>query len=238
MRPRFNHYTSNLIRVCSPAALSTTATRTVTITTNGGGNGGTTTLIETISSCTSSTTDYVTITANGVVTTTTVTVPTTTTSTVTTGGTTVTVPASTSTVTSTQTATTTDTKTVTNNEIVTTTATTTSTFTLEFTTTITADNCAATDPGVPSYGSCSDPTIRYEYGLDGRTDYSYTTNNQADFPFGSSPNIDPVDGLVCNRLRSPCNAPEETVQRCLEAAEIVSQLSGQEAADVWNQLMT
>jgi hypothetical protein len=196
------------------------------------------TLVETISSCTSTTTDYETVTANGVTVTTTDYVPTTTTTTVTTGGATVTVPASTTTVTSTRTSTTTDTITVTNNQIETRTITTTDTFTLEFSTTVTADGCAVTDPGTPSYGSCSDPTIVYEYGLDGRTDYSYTTNNQADFPFGSSPDIGPVDSLICNRLRSPCNAPEETVQRCLEAAEIAGQFSGEEAADVWNDLMT
>jgi hypothetical protein len=145
------------------------------------------TLVETISSCTSTTTDYETVTANGVTVTTTDYVPTTTTTTVTTGGATVTVPASTTTVTSTRTSTTTDTTTVTNNQIETRTVTTTDTFTLEFITTVTADGCAVTDPGTPSYGSCSDPTIVYEYGLDGRTDYSYTTNSQADFPFRSSP---------------------------------------------------
>lgn len=195
-------------------------------------------MVETISSCTSTTTDYETVTADGVTITTTVDVPTTTTSTVTTGATTVSVAASTTTVTSSFTTTTTDTTTVTDREIEASTVTTTDTFTLEFTTTVTADSCAVTDAGSPSDGSCSDPTIVYEYGLDGRTDYSYTTNNQADFPFGSSPTIDSVASLICNRLQSPCNAPQETVQRCWEAVAIANQFEGQEAADVWNDLMT
>lgn len=213
----------------------------MTVTTiggGGGGNGGTTTMIETISRCTATTTDYETVTANGVISDSTVTVPTTVTSTVTTGGASVTVAGDTTTITSTQTSTSTDTITITNNQIETSTVTTTDTMTLEFTTTVSAGGCAITDPASPNDGTCGDTTIVWEYGLDGRTDYSFTTTNQADFPFGSSPTIDPVAQLICNRLRSPCNAPEETVQRCLETAEIASQFSGQEAADVWNDLMS
>jgi hypothetical protein len=110
--------------------------------------------------------------------------------------------------------------------------------TLHVSTTVTADNCEVTDPSIPGYGSCGDPTIVWEYGLDGRTDYSYTTTNQADYPFGSSPTINSVTALICNRLRSPCNAPDDVVDRCWEATAIADQFEGQEAADVWNELMT
>ncbi|KAJ5668881.1 hypothetical protein N7462_009951 [Penicillium macrosclerotiorum] len=88
------------------------------------------------------------------------------------------------------------------------------------------------------YGICSDPTILYEYGLDDRTDYSYTTRNQGDFLFGSDPSIFSPEDLICNRLRSPCNAPQETIDRCYEAESATRNLSGQEAADVWNAMMT
>ena len=108
--------------------------------------------------------------------------------------------------------------------------------------TVTADTCTNTGgnsggSGGLDYGTCSDPTIRYEYGLDGRTEYAYTTNNQADFPFGSSPIIDIAADLICNRLRSPCNAPQSTIDRCYEAEDAVANLTGQEAADVWNDIM-
>ncbi|EAW13730.1 uncharacterized protein ACLA_044500 [Aspergillus clavatus NRRL 1] len=80
--------------------------------------------------------------------------------------------------------------------------------------------------------------ITTTYGLDGRDHYSFTINYQNDFPFASSRTIDPVTSLICNRLQSPCNAPEEEFNRCWEAAAIVYQFQGQEAADVWNDLMT
>ena len=133
----------------------------------------------------------------------------------------------------------TETSTVTNNQVVTSTVTSTDTQTLQVTTTVTADDCSntGTSDGL-DYGSCSDPTINWLYGLDGRTEYSYTTNNQDDFPFGSSPTIDSPADLICNRLRSPCNAPQATIDQCYAAESAVASLSGQEAADTWNDLMT
>jgi hypothetical protein len=126
-------------------------------------------------------------------------------------------------------------------QVLTSTETITHTDTLEITKTITSDTCSNTGGGggnTIDYGTCSDPYILYEYGLDGRTEYAYTTRNQADFPFGSSPTIGSVDDLICNRLRSPCNAPQATIDLCYEAEDAVANLSGQEAADVWNSIMT
>ncbi|KAJ5247277.1 hypothetical protein N7468_002260 [Penicillium chermesinum] len=88
-----------------------------------------------------------------------------------------------------------------------------------------------------NYGSCSDATINYATGLQGHTDYTYTTSNQADFPFGAALTIDSVEDFICTRLRSPCNAPQETIDRCYDAERAVAGHSGQEAARVWNELM-
>lgn len=156
---------------------------------------------------------------------------------------TVTEPGSTETITETVTDTKTETKTntITHDQIITSTKTTTKTDTLEVTVTrtVSASDCSSSpDTGGLGYGSCSDPTITYEYGLDNRTEYAYTTNNQADFPFGSSKTIDSVADLICNRLRSPCNAPQATIDQCYAAESAVSGLDGQEAADTWNKLMT
>ncbi|KAJ5575303.1 hypothetical protein N7450_009202 [Penicillium hetheringtonii] len=204
------------------------------------------TLTSTISSCTATTTDYETVTADASTITQTVTTPgptKTETSTVTEAAETVTLPGSTETETETETATDTitQTTTLTHNQIITSTATQTETETLEVTKTVTSDDCGETgggDGGGLDYGTCTDPTIKWEYGLDGRTEYSYTTNNQKDFPFGSSPTIGSPEDLICNRLRSPCNAPQETIDKCYEAEEATANLTGQEAADVWNELMT
>ncbi|KAJ5263565.1 hypothetical protein N7478_011170 [Penicillium angulare] len=104
---------------------------------------------------------------------------------------------------------------------------------------MTSTDCSETGGGgTLDYGTCSDPTIKWAYGLDGRNSYSFTTNNQNDFPFGSDTSIGSVTGLVCNRLRSPCNAPEATIDRCTEATNAANGLSGQEAAEVWNAMIT
>jgi hypothetical protein len=163
---------------------------------------------------------------------------------VTTAASTVTDPGSTITETETETKTKTVTEhvtdTITNNQIITETTTATQTETLEVTTTVTADDCSDTGTGGGGldYGTCSDPTILWEYGLDGRTDYSYTTQNQVDFPFGSSPDIFTPEDLICNRLKSPCNAPQATIDQCYAAEEATAGMTGQEAADTWNSLMT
>ncbi|KAE8138810.1 hypothetical protein BDV38DRAFT_281742 [Aspergillus pseudotamarii] len=92
----------------------------------------------------------------------------------------------------------------------------------------------------PDYGTCSDPTIRWADGLDGRTEYSWITNNQDDFPHKSSTTINTLMVFVCNQLRSPCNAPQAVVDRCYSAAGQVSNrgLKGEKASDLWNSLMT
>ncbi|KAE8421549.1 hypothetical protein BDV36DRAFT_292197 [Aspergillus pseudocaelatus] len=91
----------------------------------------------------------------------------------------------------------------------------------------------------PDYGTCSDPTIRWADGLDGRTEYSWITNNQDDFPHKSSTTINTLMVFVCNRLRSPCNASQAVVDRCYSAAGQVSNrgLKGEKASDLWNSLM-
>ncbi|KAJ5756876.1 uncharacterized protein N7511_007058 [Penicillium nucicola] len=200
------------------------------------------TLIESTTQCTATYTDVMTLTVDGPTSTVTrTTAGPIVTSTVTTGAATVTLPESTETLTIYDTTTATDTSTITDYEVMTSTQTITQTDTLEITTTVTSETCTPTGGGggnTIDYGTCSDPYILYEYGLDGRTDYSYTNRNQADFPFGSSPTIDSPEDLICNRLRSPCNAPQATIDLCYEAEDATRDLSGQEAADVWNSIMT
>ncbi|KXG54061.1 uncharacterized protein PGRI_072050 [Penicillium griseofulvum] len=231
---------------------SATVTQTIsactsTVTTTTGNNGGgstvtkTDTLISTISRCTATTTALTTVTTNGPTVTVTTNGPVSTT-TETIGAITVTDPGVTETQTVTQTIT--DTTTFTENQVVTefSTVTTTNTFTLEVTTTVTSDDCNNTGNPNPSgsldYGTCSDPTIKWEYGLDGRTEWAFTTNNQKDFPFGSSPTVGAPTDLICNRLRSPCNAPQATIDQCYAAERAVANLTGEEAVNVWNSMMT
>ncbi|KAF7591339.1 hypothetical protein BBP40_001663 [Aspergillus hancockii] len=90
------------------------------------------------------------------------------------------------------------------------------------------------------YGTCSEPTIKWEYALDRRTEWSWVTNNQNDFPHEPSTTIDTLTDFICNRLRSPCNAPQATLDQCASAAAQVSssRLQGEELSDLWISLMT
>ncbi|KAE8312008.1 hypothetical protein BDV41DRAFT_578061 [Aspergillus transmontanensis] len=157
-------------------------------------------------------------------------------------------PAVTSTITETLTSTVTDASTsnqvVTDTETVTITVTnpgTITTATTTATTTLTScpTNGAESSDG-PDYGTCSDPTIQWADGLDGRTEYSWITNNQDNFPHGSSTTINTLMDFICNRLRSPCNAPQTAINRCYSAAARVSNsgLKGEQASNLWNSLMT
>ena len=84
------------------------------------------------------------------------------------------------------------------------------------------------------FGSCSSPGIQYGYNIDGSQLYGYAPLNGTDFPHGWSPDIATIESFICNRLQSPCNAPPETVQRCQEAFNLYSGLSGDNAVASWN----
>ncbi|KAL4861346.1 hypothetical protein BDV12DRAFT_191142 [Aspergillus spectabilis] len=213
-----------------------TITETTTLTVGTASDTQTVTLIQTITDCTATTTDLTTLTADGSTITEILTTPGPTITETTTeiiASENITDPGVTST--ETLTITEADTASITTTE--TETLNITSTTTKISTTTVTADDCTPTDGGDtgPDYGSCSDPTIRYTYN---GYEYVYTTNNQVDFPFGESPTIGSPAALICNRLESPCNAPAATVAQCRAAIDTVSSLSGQGAADRWNELIT
>ncbi|KAJ5540258.1 hypothetical protein N7513_008590 [Penicillium frequentans] len=212
-----------------------TITKTVssciaTITVDNGLNADTVTvtdtLISSVTECTATTTDITTVTVNRPTTTNIITTASpTVTSTITTRAETVTGPGYTKTKTITETSISAETTTITHIQ----------TETLETTTTVIADDYSNTSGGggnTIDYGIYSDPYILYKYGLDDRTEYAYTTRNQDNFPFGSSLTIGSPEDLICNRLRSPYNAPQATINLCYKAENATANLSGQEAADM------
>ncbi|POS79594.1 hypothetical protein DHEL01_v202017 [Diaporthe helianthi] len=90
----------------------------------------------------------------------------------------------------------------------------------------------------PDLGSCSNANILFEAGLDGRTTNAFIAANQHDFNHGSALNIAVIAGFICQRLRSPCNAPSGTQQSCAQASEAaVAATQDQSAADAWNAIM-
>ena len=64
------------------------------------------------------------------------------------------------------------------------------------------------------FGSCTDPSILFEFGLDGRTQEAFIASNQADFNHGSALNIGVIASFICQRLGSPCSAAADAIAAC------------------------
>ncbi|MCJ1310139.1 hypothetical protein MMC25_003800 [Agyrium rufum] len=85
-------------------------------------------------------------------------------------------------------------------------------------------------------GTCSNPTIIFGAGFDGRTESSFEPANKTDFQHGSADKIAVVASFICQQLADKCKASAATVTKCTagskaaEAAGVV----GQGAADAFN----
>ena len=89
-----------------------------------------------------------------------------------------------------------------------------------------------------SFGTCGDPTILFEAGLDGRNTDAFIAQDQTDYNHGSALNIAVIAGFICQRLGSPCNAPADVQASCTSAsAAAVATSQNQAAADVFNSLL-
>lgn len=89
------------------------------------------------------------------------------------------------------------------------------------------------------FGSCTDPTIQFGVGFDGRKEASFAPSNNADFNHGSAQRIGIISSFICQRLRDSCKAPADTVAAC-EAANTAALAATQDqaAADVFNQALS
>ncbi|KAL6811534.1 hypothetical protein J3E69DRAFT_377572 [Trichoderma sp. SZMC 28015] len=87
------------------------------------------------------------------------------------------------------------------------------------------------------FGSCSDPSIKFANGLDGRTEPAFAPVNEADFNHGSALNIKVISDFICDRLNSSCKASASVVSTCQSASAAASQLTGQAAADAFNKAL-
>ncbi|KAL6245614.1 hypothetical protein RBB50_007613 [Rhinocladiella similis] len=88
------------------------------------------------------------------------------------------------------------------------------------------------------FGTCSDPSILFKDGLDGRNTAAFIAADQTDFNHGSALNIGVIAGFICQRLGSPCNAPKDVQASCTSAsAAAVATTQNQAAADVFNSII-
>ncbi|KAJ4327249.1 hypothetical protein N0V84_002379 [Fusarium piperis] len=86
-----------------------------------------------------------------------------------------------------------------------------------------------------NFGSCSDPSIIFAAGLDGRKEESFAPSNDADFNHGSAQKIGIIADFICQRLGDSCKADADVVASCTSAAAAAKATTqDQAAADVFN----
>lgn len=103
------------------------------------------------------------------------------------------------------------------------------------TTAAAAATSAASSASALDFGSCSNPTIEFGAGFDGRKDNSFRPVNSADFNHGSALNIKVIADFICQQLNDKCKASAATIIAC-NAGETAAIAKGAvaEAADVFN----
>lgn len=88
-----------------------------------------------------------------------------------------------------------------------------------------------------NFGSCSNPSIKFANGLDGRKEAAFAPVDQTDFNHGSALNIKIIADFICDRLNDQCKAGAAVVAKCQSASAAASQQKGQAAADAFNQAL-
>ncbi|KAM0330107.1 hypothetical protein ACHAQA_004279 [Verticillium albo-atrum] len=88
------------------------------------------------------------------------------------------------------------------------------------------------------FGTCSDPSIKFAAGLDGRTEEAFIPNNLNDFGHGSAQKIGIIASFICQRLSDSCKAPTAVQASCAQAsAAAVAADQNQAAADAFNNIL-
>ncbi|KAG8758758.1 hypothetical protein FRC12_009928 [Ceratobasidium sp. 428] len=90
----------------------------------------------------------------------------------------------------------------------------------------------------PNFGTCSNPTIVFGVGFDGRTEASFQPANKASFNHDSALNPKIITQSICDTLVGPCNANKPAIDSCKAAQAASTDLTGQEAADAFNAAVT
>lgn len=105
--------------------------------------------------------------------------------------------------------------------------------------TTTAAAAAATGalPAGVDLGSCTDPTIKFGAGIEGRVETSFIPNNTKDFAHGSAQNSAIITQFICDTFVNSCKANQAAVDLCATAktASAAAGLKKGAAADAFNK---
>ena len=85
-----------------------------------------------------------------------------------------------------------------------------------------------------NFGACTDPTIRFANGLDGRTEPAFAPVDTADFNHGSALNIGVISAFICQQLADKCKAGADATAACAKGDADAGKATGQAAADAFN----
>ncbi|KDN48335.1 hypothetical protein RSAG8_02927, partial [Rhizoctonia solani AG-8 WAC10335] len=86
----------------------------------------------------------------------------------------------------------------------------------------------------PNFGTCTNPTMEFGVGFDGRTEASFQPANKADFNHGSALNPAIIAVAICDKFVNSCNANKPAIDNCTAAKAAITGLSGQAVADIFN----
>ncbi|KAJ1302177.1 hypothetical protein OPQ81_001005 [Rhizoctonia solani] len=86
----------------------------------------------------------------------------------------------------------------------------------------------------PNFGTCTNPTMEFGVGFDGRTEASFQPANKADFNHGSALNPVIIATAICDAFVNSCNANKPAIDNCAAAKAAITGLTGQAVADAFN----
>ncbi|GAW19897.1 hypothetical protein ANO14919_093900 [Xylariales sp. No.14919] len=95
---------------------------------------------------------------------------------------------------------------------------------------------AGNNSGALDTGSCGSPAISFGVQAD-RNEESFAPADAADFNHGSALAIGVIADFICSQLGSKCQASDATIQDCEAAASAADGLTGQAAADAFNNAL-
>lgn len=86
----------------------------------------------------------------------------------------------------------------------------------------------------PNFGTCTNPTIEFGVGFDGRTEASFQPVNKTSFNHGSALNPTIITTFVCDTFVNSCNANKPAIDNCTAAKAAITGLTGQAVVDAFN----
>ncbi|CAE6475113.1 unnamed protein product [Rhizoctonia solani] len=97
---------------------------------------------------------------------------------------------------------------------------------------------AAPANGNINLGSCSDPTIKFGAGIEGRTETSFIPNNLKEFNHGSAQNSAIITQFICDTFVNSCKANQAAIDACKQAKDAAAAAGAKKgaAADAFNAI--